>query len=86
MWVNFVDHRSRAVHFCSHPGGVGGGGRGTTKQGESPFTAKTQLFIRRFSASSTSGQILPELENVAFCNKILKSVNEIKIGLVLSKL
>ncbi len=69
-------------------GGVGwqwGWGE-ATKQGESPFTAKIHPFNHRLSVSQTSERFLPEVKNVAFCIRILKSVKKFKIGSDLTKL
>jgi hypothetical protein len=85
-----VSHLSQPQQFCPHPGGgVGwqwGGGGKAAKQGEIPFTAKMQLFIRHLSASQTSEHFLPWIKDVAIWMKILKNTNKIKIGLVLTKL
>jgi hypothetical protein len=42
-------------------------------------------FIRQLSASQAFEHFVPEIKDVAFCMKILKSL-KIKIGLVLTKL
>jgi hypothetical protein len=65
-----ASHLSRLKHFRPHPGGggwvaVGGGGK-AAKQGESPFTAKMQPFIRLLLASQTSVHFLPQGKDVAF--------------------
>ncbi len=46
---------------------VGGGGK-AAKQGESPFTAKMQPFIRRLSASQTSENFLLYIKRCSILN------------------
>jgi hypothetical protein len=54
-------YHGRSIFAHIQVGGLGGseGGGKAAKQGETPFTAKLQLFIRRLLASQTSEQFLP---------------------------